>query len=96
LLDSLGARVALTSVGRGNVYGHPAPRTLALLRAAGMVVGRTDLDGDLAAAVVGGRLRLVARAGSVDRADPQSIAPPTDPVGEAATGRARRRGGRPA
>jgi len=62
-IRSLGARVAMTSVGLGNIYGHPAPWTLELLRNAGMVAGRTDRHGDLAAAVEGGRLRLVARKG---------------------------------
>jgi competence protein ComEC len=66
-LRSLGAKVALTSVGVGNVYGHPAPETMALLRGAGMASGRTDLDGDLAATVVAGRLSLVARSRAPDR-----------------------------
>lgn len=93
-IRSLGARAALTSAGLGNVYGHPAPRTLALLRGAGMVGGRTDLDGDVAATVVDGRLRLVARAGTVDRADLRPTGPPTDAVAEPSGGRVRRRGGR--
>jgi competence protein ComEC len=90
---SLGARVAMTSVGIGNVYGHPARWTLALLRGAGMVSGRTDLDGDLAATVVNGRLRLIARAGTVDRADPQPTAPPIAAFPELQGG-VRRHGGR--
>jgi competence protein ComEC len=94
-IRSLGARVAMTSVGLGNVYGHPAPQTLALLRGAGMLGGRTDLDGDLAATVVDGRLRLVVRSGSVDRADPRSPGPPPGAVAEPPSGRVRRRGGRP-
>ena len=48
LLQGLGATLALVSVGEGNDYGHPAARTLAVLRAAGMQVHRTDLEGDLA------------------------------------------------
>ncbi|MFE2686933.1 hypothetical protein [Streptomyces mirabilis] len=36
----------------GNPYGHPAPSTVAALRAGGAVVLRTDKDGALA--VVGG------------------------------------------
>jgi competence protein ComEC len=54
-LRSLGARAALISVGVDNDYGHPAPQTLAALRADGMTVHRTDLSGDLAVSVVGGR-----------------------------------------
>ena len=41
-------RVALVGVGVDNDYGHPSPRTVADYRAVGAVVGRTDLDGDLA------------------------------------------------
>ena len=47
-LLSLGARVALVSVGADNDYGHPADETLAPLVAAGTRVLRTDRDGDLA------------------------------------------------
>lgn len=38
------APVALIGVGVDNDYGHPAPRTLALLRSLGMRVFRTDTD----------------------------------------------------
>ncbi|TWV35884.1 MBL fold metallo-hydrolase [Streptomyces misionensis] len=41
-------RVALISCGTGNPYGHPAPSTLAALRAGGALVLRTDRDGALA------------------------------------------------
>jgi competence protein ComEC len=62
LVESLGARLAVISVGVDNDYGHPAPSTLHLLRDAGMQVRRTDLDGDVAV-VVGddGSLRTVTR-----------------------------------
>ncbi|NYE37797.1 competence protein ComEC [Nocardioides cavernae] len=46
-LTSLGARVALVSVGEDNDYGHPAPDLLTALGAAGMRVWRTDLAGDV-------------------------------------------------
>ncbi|MDQ1626850.1 MAG: competence protein ComEC [Actinomycetota bacterium] len=61
LLAALRPRVALISVGVGNDYGHPAPRTLRALRMLGALVRRTDRDGTLA--VVGPRahLRVVAR-----------------------------------
>ena len=42
LLRSLGARVAIVSVGEDNTYGHPAAATLSLLEDAGMLVARTD------------------------------------------------------
>jgi competence protein ComEC len=61
LLDGLGARLALVSVGRDNDYGHPAAVTLALLRRAGMRVERTDEDGDVAVTVRDGRLGVSAR-----------------------------------
>jgi competence protein ComEC len=48
LYAQLRARVALMGVGPGNDYGHPAPRTLGLLRSDGAVVQRTDTDGDVA------------------------------------------------
>ena len=46
-LVSLGARVALVSVGADNDYGHPAAEALVPLEATGARVLRTDLDGDL-------------------------------------------------
>ncbi len=38
-------RLAIISCGLHNVFGHPSPRSLAILRAAGAWVTRTDLDG---------------------------------------------------
>ncbi len=56
------ARVALISVGEGNMYGHPAPETVKAWTDIGALVARTDLGGDLA--VVGGeRPGLVSRDG---------------------------------
>ncbi|MER5855322.1 ComEC/Rec2 family competence protein [Streptomyces sp900105245] len=54
-------RVALVSAGADNPYGHPAPSTLAALRAGGAVVLRTDRDGALAvtrAPGAGGEVRV--------------------------------------
>jgi competence protein ComEC len=48
LLAEVRAPVALVSVGVGNIYGHPAPGTLDLLRADGSQVFRTDQCGDIA------------------------------------------------
>jgi len=42
------ARLALISVGEGNMYGHPAPETVAAWRQVGALVARTDTEGDLA------------------------------------------------
>ena len=60
-LDSLGARVAVVSVGADNDYGHPAPSTIDNLAATGARVLRTDLDGDVVVAVRDGRLVTVTR-----------------------------------
>ncbi|MES9519530.1 ComEC/Rec2 family competence protein [Streptomyces capoamus] len=54
-------RVALVSAGAGNPYGHPAPGTMAALRAGGATVLSTDRDGALAVTGTGGtegRLRV--------------------------------------
>ncbi|MFJ6543401.1 ComEC/Rec2 family competence protein [Streptomyces sp. NPDC091385] len=47
-------RLALVSCGVDNPYGHPAPSTVAALRAGGAVVLRTDRDGALALTGGGG------------------------------------------
>jgi competence protein ComEC len=60
-LTSLGARVALVSVGEGNDYGHPAPDVLAALAAAGARVWRTDLAGDVVVVVTDGEVGVVTR-----------------------------------
>lgn len=60
-LLSLGARVAVTSVGEGNDYGHPAPEVLEPLAAAGTAVHRTDQDGDIAVVVEDGELSVATR-----------------------------------
>jgi competence protein ComEC len=58
LIRRVAPRLALISVGEDNSYGHPAPGTVAALRAAGAVVLRTDRDGALAVAGAGGGLRV--------------------------------------
>ncbi len=47
-LRSTGARLAVVSAGIDNDYGHPAPKTLDLLRHMGMTVARTDTGGSIA------------------------------------------------
>jgi competence protein ComEC len=62
---AVGARVALTSVGRDNPYGHPGAHTLRRLRADGVQNFRSDLDGAVAIARDGrGRLVAVKHPGS--------------------------------
>ncbi len=58
LLHRLAPRLALISCGADNPYGHPAPRTIAALRAQGARVLRTDTDG--AIAILGTTARLSA------------------------------------
>jgi competence protein ComEC len=61
-LRSLGARVALISVGADNDYGHPSPDVVDALTAAGTLVLRTDLQGDLAVTVTDGGSLATATA----------------------------------
>ncbi|MFY1676839.1 MULTISPECIES: ComEC/Rec2 family competence protein [unclassified Streptomyces] len=51
-------RLALVSCGADNSYGHPAPRTLAALRAGGATVLRTDRDGAVAVTGTAADLRV--------------------------------------
>jgi competence protein ComEC len=48
LIEATGARVALVSAGLDNPYGHPNPALLRRLEEAGVLVLRTDLQGDVA------------------------------------------------
>ncbi|CQR64124.1 ComEC/Rec2 family competence protein [Streptomyces leeuwenhoekii] len=58
LLHRVSPRLALISCGEGNPYGHPAPGTVASLRAQGAMVLRTDRDGALAVTGSAGSLRV--------------------------------------
>jgi competence protein ComEC len=58
LLERIRPRVALVSVGSANRYGHPAPETLAALRAGGTRVWRTDRDGDVTVSGAAGTLAV--------------------------------------
>ncbi|MFJ5259689.1 ComEC/Rec2 family competence protein [Streptomyces sp. NPDC088387] len=58
LIRAAAPRLALISCGRDNSYGHPAPGTVAALRAVGALVMRTDRDGALAVTGTGGKLRV--------------------------------------
>jgi competence protein ComEC len=57
LLERTRPRVAAIEVGRGNTYGHPAPSTLAALRAVDDVY-RTDRDGTVRLRVRGGEMHV--------------------------------------
>jgi competence protein ComEC len=58
-LQSLGARLAVISVGADNDYGHPADSTVRALAATGAQVLRTDRDGSVAVVEREGRLAAV-------------------------------------
>jgi competence protein ComEC len=58
LLRRAAPRLALISCGEDNSYGHPAPGTVAALRAGGAAVLRTDRDGALAVVGGGGELSV--------------------------------------
>jgi competence protein ComEC len=58
VLRRLRPQVAAIEVGKGNPYGHPAPETLAALRAAVPHVYRTDLDGTVTLSVAAGRMTV--------------------------------------
>jgi competence protein ComEC len=60
-LDAVHPAIAFVSVGAGNPYGHPNLSVLDRLARRGARVLRTDLDGDLAAVEVRGRLAVAVR-----------------------------------
>ena len=62
-LQALQPRIAMISAGIGNPYGHPAPETVARLRAHGARVLRTDLDGDLQVSTDGHDLQTSTSGG---------------------------------
>lgn len=59
------ARVAVASAGQDNDYGHPAPRTVDLLRSLGMTVLATSSHGAVAITTRGGLAAVTQRAAAV-------------------------------
>ena len=57
-LRSVGARIAVVSVGRVNEYGHPSDETLQRLAGGGATVYRTDRDGDVTIETDGSAIEL--------------------------------------
>jgi competence protein ComEC len=55
-LDAVAPDDAVISAGAGNRYGHPAPRVLSALLERGIRARRTDREGTIRYACVGGRL----------------------------------------
>ena len=52
-IRAVSPRFAIISVGRDNLFGHPAPGTLATLRDAGIRLYRTDDDGAISVDIDG-------------------------------------------
>jgi competence protein ComEC len=63
LLQALRPRAAIAQVGAHNGYGHPAPPTVAAVRAAGVRLWRTDLQGSVGAAAGPAGLRMTTARG---------------------------------
>ncbi|MGH7272677.1 MAG: MBL fold metallo-hydrolase, partial [Polyangiaceae bacterium] len=61
-LAAVAPREAVISVGRRNRFGHPHPRALAALAAAGARVWRTDRDGAVTVTTDGRALDVSAMA----------------------------------
>jgi len=55
------ARLAIASAGLDNDYGHPAPRTVQLVRSLGMTLVRTDQNGSVAVRLRHDRLAAVTQ-----------------------------------
>jgi competence protein ComEC len=47
LIEAMHPDLAIISVGKGNPYGHPTEKTLAILRSLNSVILRTDLQGEI-------------------------------------------------
>jgi competence protein ComEC len=66
-------RVAITSVGADNDYGHPSAATEHLISSLGAQARRTDRDGDVAVVGTSETLRVVARGGTGDASPEASL-----------------------
>ncbi|MDQ4049567.1 MAG: ComEC/Rec2 family competence protein, partial [Actinomycetota bacterium] len=69
VLDRLRPRLAAVPVGE-NSYGHPAPSTLAALRAAGVSTHRTDREGTISVTVQGAAMRVAGERSGAVAAEP--------------------------
>jgi competence protein ComEC len=75
-LSAARPRLALTSVGATNTYGHPADRTLEQLLDGGARSWRTDRDGDVAVAARDGAVVAAGRKGRGEVRGPVVQRPP--------------------
>ncbi|WP_024875852.1 ComEC/Rec2 family competence protein [Saccharomonospora piscinae] len=80
-LTAVSPRIAVTSVGADNTYGHPSPVTLRVLRGLGALTARTDTGGDTAVVNQDGEPAVVrrgpSRRGRVSRRARTARPPPT-------------------
>ena len=63
-LDAISPRVAVISVGAGNMYGHPSAAVLSALAERGAEVLRTDLMGSIVIRTDGQHLRVILDSGA--------------------------------
>jgi competence protein ComEC len=63
-IAATGAKIAIASAGEDNDYGHPAPRTMSLLRKDRMTALCTCRRGSIAVSVADGGPRVVAQRSS--------------------------------
>ncbi|MGW5862211.1 ComEC/Rec2 family competence protein [Streptomyces sp. NPDC055239] len=75
LMRRTAPRLALISCGRDNTYGHPAPRTVAALRAGGAEVLRTDTNGSIAVVGPTGRSAAPSAGDAAPRLEVATRAP---------------------
>jgi competence ComEA-like helix-hairpin-helix protein len=61
-LDLVRPELAVASVGRGNIFGHPSPQTIAMLARRGIPLLRTDRDGTVTIESDGRTWRVVGHA----------------------------------
>lgn len=69
-LDAVAPRLAVISVGAGNLYGHPSPEVLAAFVERGVDVLRTDLMGPITIRTDGRTLRVVVDEATWTLSDP--------------------------
>jgi competence protein ComEC len=72
-LDAYRPHVALVSVGRGNLFGHPAPDVLARYAHLGTQVFRTDLDGAITVETDGRCVRVRTASGQTWTLERQEV-----------------------
>lgn len=63
-LDAVRPKVAIVSAGAGNLYGHPAPATIARLADRGAAVWRTDRNGPVTVTLDGRHASATAERGT--------------------------------